>query len=136
MEIIQTNKKIFSITKAVSILRFDWTSEEITTFEISRTCSVNQRKLRKNGIAIEEMHAIYHDKDSKTHWNTIIKQLFIRYPYIMITTDWRTRRWKYNDWITTAIHQYTKRGNTPTITWCFLIHAKIIKNINMQQVTF
>ncbi len=48
--------------------------------EISRTCSVNQRKLEKNGIAIEEMHAIYHDKGSKTHWNDYLrrKELFIK----------------------------------------------------------
>ncbi len=30
-----------------------------------RTCNNNQRKLEKNGIAIEEMHVIYHDKDVK-----------------------------------------------------------------------
>ncbi len=39
---------------------FDWTDEEIATFTISRTCSVNQKETQeKNGIAIEEMHAIY-----------------------------------------------------------------------------
>ncbi len=65
-------KKIFHNQKFIVTYWFDWTDEEIATFWKSpRTCKVNQRKLEKlNGIAIrEEMHAIYHDKDSKTHWN-------------------------------------------------------------------
>ncbi len=48
---------------------FDWIDEEIATFGKSpKHAALIKRKLEKNGIAIEEMHAIYHDKDSKTHY--------------------------------------------------------------------
>ncbi len=50
---------------------FDWSDEEIASLQSQRTCNNNQRKLEE-WIAAEEMHAIY-DKDSKTHWNTILK---------------------------------------------------------------
>ncbi len=47
---------------------FDWTDEIANLWKSPRTCSVNQKETsEKNGIAIEEMHALYHDKDSKTH---------------------------------------------------------------------
>ncbi len=53
---------------------FDWTDEEIAaTLEISRTCSVNQKETREERNNNQEMHAIYHDKDSKTHWNDYLK---------------------------------------------------------------
>ncbi len=87
-------KKIFSITQRLDkTYWFDWTDEEIATFWKSPTC---KRKLEKNGIAIEEMHAIYHDKDSKTHWNDYqgIKKLFHKdiHIHVLIKTVERTRR--------------------------------------------
>ncbi len=69
-------KKIFSITqnlmKHIGVLT--GVTRKWQALVISRTCNNNQKNFRKSGIAIEEMHAIYHDKDSKTHWNDYLKQ--------------------------------------------------------------
>ncbi len=64
MEGPQTNKENISITQKLDeTYWFGLTDEEIATFgRLPRTCSVNQKELRKNGIASKKMHAIYHDK--------------------------------------------------------------------------
>ncbi len=43
--------------------------EEIAKLRNLKEHATIIRENWKNGIAIEEMHAICHDKDSKTHWN-------------------------------------------------------------------
>ncbi len=45
---------------------FDWTDEENSNlWKSPRTCSVNQKETREERVSNEEMHVIYHDKDSK-----------------------------------------------------------------------
>ncbi len=62
-------------------------TEEIATFgNLQNMQRVNQRKLEKNGIAIERNASVYHDKDSKTHWNDPLKAqetAFIKNIHIM-----------------------------------------------------
>ncbi len=140
-----TNKqKIFSITQVWwNRCWFDWTDEEIKQpWKFPRTCSVNQKgNSEKNGIAIEEMHAIYHDKDSKTHWTITYKETVYKdiHIHVLIKTVGRTRSWKYK---ATAIGlqpgniEYAKRGKYACTTCWAISFMKDYQNINMQQVTF
>ena len=111
-------KKIFSITqKLEETYWFDWTDEEIATFgNLKEHAALIKRKLEKNGIAIEEMHAIYHDKDSKTHWNDYLRRKETVYKDIHIHVLIKTVEGQDVESIATAIGlqpqyiEYAKRG--------------------------
>ncbi len=76
------------------------------------------------------MHAIYHDKDSKTHWNDYLRRKVYKdiHIHVLIKTVEATRRWKS---IATAIGlqpqyiEYAKRGKYAYNNMLsYLIHAK------------
>jgi hypothetical protein len=126
-------KKIFSITQKLDeTYWFDWTDEEIATFgNLQEHVALIKRKLEKNGIAIEEMHAIYHDKDSKTHWNDYLRRKETVYKDIHIHVLIKTVEGQDVESIATAIGlqpqyiEYAKRGKYAYNNMLsYLIHAK------------
>ncbi len=120
--VIKQTKKIHHITQKLDeTYWFDWTDEEIATFANLQEHAALIKGNSERTVPIEEMHAIYHDKDSKTHWNdypgkeTVYKDIHI---HVLI----KTVEGQDVESIATAIGlqpqyiEYAKQGNTPTIT--------------------
>ncbi len=69
-----SKENIFHNSKAWWNILVGWTDEEIATFGNPEHAALI-KETRKERVAIkEEMHAIYHDKDSKTHWNDYLRR--------------------------------------------------------------
>lgn len=129
----KSTKKIFSITQKLDEnYWFDWTDEEISTFgELKEHAAIIKRKLEGNGIAVEEMHAIYHDKDSKIIWNDYTKLKETVYKDIHIHVLLKTVDGQDVETIATAVGvqpqyiEYAKRGKYAYNNMLsYLIHAK------------
>ena len=129
----KSTKKIFSITQKLDEnYWFDWTDEEISTFgNLKEHAAIIKRKLEGNGIAVEEMHAIYHDKDSKIIWNDYTKLKETVYKDIHIHVLLKTVDGQDVETIATAVGvqpqyiEYAKRGKYAYNNMLsYLIHAK------------
>lgn len=129
----KSTKKIFSITQKLDEnYWFDWTDEEISTFgELKEHAAIIKRKLADNGITVEEMHAIYHDKDSKTIWNDYTKLKETIYKDIHIHVLLKTVDGQDVETIASAVGvqtqyiEYAKRGKYAYNNMLsYLIHAK------------
>lgn len=129
----KSTKKIFSITQKLDEnYWFDWTDEEISTFgNLKQHAAIIKRKLEGNGIAVEEMHAIYHDKDSKIIWNDYTKLKETVYKDIHIHVLLKTVDGQDVETIATAVGvqpqyiEYAKRGKYAYNNMLsYLIHAK------------
>lgn len=129
----KSTKKIFSITQKLDEnYWFDWTDEEISSFgELKEHAAIIKRKLEGNGIAVEEMHAIYHDKDSKIIWNDYTKLKETVYKDIHIHVLLKTVDGQDVETIATAVGvqpqyiEYAKRGKYAYNNMLsYLIHAK------------
>lgn len=129
----KSTKKIFSITQKLDEnYWFDWTDEEISSFgELEEHAAIIKRKLEDNGIAVEEMHAIYHDKDSTTIWNDYTKLKETVYKDIHIHVLFKTVDGQDVEAIASAVGvqpqyiEYAKRGKYAYNNMLsYLIHAK------------
>lgn len=129
----KSTKKIFSITQKLDEnYWFDWTDEEISTFgELKEHAAIIKRKLEDNDIAVEEMHAIYHDKDSKTIWNDYTKLKETIYKDVHIHVLLKTVDGQDVETIASAVGvqtqyiEYAKRGKYAYNNMLsYLIHAK------------
>jgi len=129
----KSTKKIFSITQKLDEnYWFDWTDEEISTFgNLKEHAAIIKRKLADNGITVEEMHAIYHDKDSKTIWNDYTKLKETIYKDIHIHVLLKTVDGQDVETIASAVGvqpqyiEYAKRGKYAYNNMLsYLIHAK------------
>lgn len=129
----KSTKKIFSITQKLDEnYWFDWTDEEISTFgELKEHAAIIKRKLEDNDIAVEEMHAIYHDKDSTTIWNDYTKLKETVYKDIHIHVLFKTVDGQDVETISSAVGvqpqyiEYAKRGKYAYNNMLsYLIHAK------------
>lgn len=129
----KSTKKIFSITQKLDEnYWFDWTDEEISTFgNLKEHATIIKRKLVDNGITVEEMHAIYHDKDSKTIWNDYTKLKETIYKDIHIHVLLKTVDGQDVETIASAVGvqpqyiEYAKRGKYAYNNMLsYLIHAK------------
>jgi plasmid replication protein rep len=129
----KSTKKIFSITQKLDEnYWFDWTDEEISSFgELEKHAAIIKRKLEDNGIAVEEMHAIYHDKDSTTIWNDYTKLKETVYKDIHIHVLFKTVDGQDVEAIASAVGvqpqyiEYAKRGKYAYNNMLsYLIHAK------------
>ena len=129
----KSTKKIFSITQKLDEnYWFDWTDEEISTFgNLKEHAAIIKRKLTDNGITVEEMHAIYHDKDSKTIWNDYTKLKETIYKDIHIHVLLKTVDGQDVETIASAVGvqtqyiEYAKRGKYAYNNMLsYLIHAK------------
>lgn len=129
----KSTKKIFSITQKLDEnYWFDWTDEEISSFgELEEHAAIIKRKLEENGITVEEMHAIYHDKDSKTIWNDYTKLKETIYKDIHIHVLLKTVDGQDVETIASAVGvqsqyiEYAKRGKYAYNNMLsYLIHAK------------
>ena len=129
----KSTKKIFSLTQKLDEnYWFDWSDEEISTFgDLKEHAAIIKRKLEDNGIAVEEMHAIYHDKDSKIIWNDYTKLKETVYKDIHIHVLLKTVDGQDVETIATAVGvqpqyiEYAKRGKYAYNNMLsYLIHAK------------
>ena len=129
----KSTKKIFSITQKLDEnYWFDWSDEEISTFgNLKEHAAIIKRKLADNGITVEEMHAIYHDKDSKTIWNDYTKLKETIYKDIHIHVLLKTVDGQDVETIASAVGvqsqyiEYAKRGKYAYNNMLsYLIHAK------------
>lgn len=129
----KSTKKIFSITQKLDEnYWFDWTDEEISSFgELKEHAAIIKRKLEDNDIAVEEMHAIYHDKDSTTIWNDYTKLKETVYKDIHIHMLFKTVDGQDVETIASAVGvqpqyiEYAKRGKYAYNNMLsYLIHAK------------
>lgn len=129
----KSTKKIFSITQKLDEnYWFDWTDEEISSFgELKEHAAIIKRKLEDNDIAVEEMHAIYHDKDSTTIWNDYTKLKETVYKDIHIHVLFKTVDGQDVETISSAVGvqpqyiEYAKRGKYAYNNMLsYLIHAK------------
>ena len=129
----KSTKKIFSITQKLDEnYWFDWTDEEISSFgELEEHAAIIKRKLEDNGISVEEMHAIYHDKDSTTIWNDYTKLKETVYKDIHIHVLFKTVDGQDVEAIASAVGvqpqyiEYAKRGKYAYNNMLsYLIHAK------------
>lgn len=129
----KSTKKIFSITQKLDEnYWFDWTDEEISSFgELEEHAAIIKRKLEDNDIAVEEMHAIYHDKDSTTIWNDYTKLKETIYKDIHIHVLFKTVEGQDVETIASAVGvqpqyvEYAKRGKYAYNNMLsYLIHAK------------
>lgn len=129
----KSTKKIFSITQKLDEnYWFDWTDEEISSFgELKEHAAIIKRKLEDNDIAVEEMHAIYHDKDSTTIWNDYTKLKETVYKDIHIHVLFKTVDGQDVETIASAVGvqpqyiEYAKRGKYAYNNMLsYLIHAK------------
>lgn len=129
----KSTKKIFSVTQKLDEnYWFDWTDEEISTFgNLKEHAAIIKRKLEDNGITVEEMHAIYHDQDSKTIWNDYTKLKETIYKDIHIHVLFKTVDGQDVETIASAVGvqpqyvEYAKRGKYAYNNMLsYLIHAK------------
>ena len=129
----KSTKKIFSITQKLDEnYWFDWTDEEISSFgELEEHAAIIKQKLEDNDIAVEEMHAIYHDKDSTTIWNDYTKLKETIYKDIHIHVLFKTVEGQDVETIASAVGvqpqyvEYAKRGKYAYNNMLsYLIHAK------------
>lgn len=126
------SKKIFSITQQNKPDYWEWSESEKNVFgDLNAHADLIRQKLEQNDIELEEMHAIYHDKDKTVVYDKFDKELVetLKEPHIHVL--FKTKESQDIETIANAIGvapeyiEFAKQGKyVYSNMLAYLIHAK------------
>lgn len=126
------SKKIFSITQQNKPDYWEWSESEKNVFgDLNAHADLIRQKLEQNDIELEEMHAIYHDKDKTVVYDKFDKELVetLKEPHIHVL--FKTKESQDVETIANAIGvapeyiEFAKQGKyVYSNMLAYLIHAK------------
>lgn len=126
------SKKIFSITQQNKPDYWEWSESEKNVFgDLNAHADLIRQKLEQNDIELEEMHAIYHDKDKTVVYDKFDKELVetLKEPHIHVL--FKTKESQDVETIANAIGvapeyiEFAKKGKyVYSNMLAYLIHAK------------